>query len=150
MFFEHISNQVMEETAKQKQKENEVNAPRQDLSIQTSSGEAKSRGQVVGRVCFKIQKKKDILAPTVLGPNLLLPAQELISPNSFYETLNKGKLSLINYKHFSFWSGKQFRQTLTKVFESICLTLACAFAENECINLKKNCVELACLFRNSR
>ena len=62
MFFEHISNQVMEETAKQKQKENEVNAPRQDLSIQTSSGEAKSRGQVVGlgSCLFQDTKKKDI------------------------------------------------------------------------------------------
>ena len=42
----------------------------------------------------------------MLGPNLQLPAHVLISPNSFYETLNKGKLSPINYKHFSFWSGK--------------------------------------------
>ena len=111
MFFEHISNQVMEETAKQKQKENEVNAPRQDLSIQTSWVRLNRVGGswVVGRVCFKIKKKRYILAPTVLGPNLQLPAQELISPNSFYETLNRGKLSLINYKHFSFWSGKQFR-----------------------------------------
>ena len=49
------------------------------------------------------------ISPSVLGPNLRLPAHELISPNSFYETLNKGKLSPINYKHFSFWSGKQFR-----------------------------------------
>ena len=35
---------------------------------------------VVGRVCLKI--KKSILAPSVLGPNLQLPAHELISPNS--------------------------------------------------------------------
>ena len=46
---------------------------------------------VVGRVCLKI------LAPSVLGQNLQLPAHELISLNSFYETLNKGKLSPINY-----------------------------------------------------
>ena len=65
-------------------------------------------GRVVGRVCLKI-KKRNILAPSVLGPNLQLPPHELISPNSFYETLNEGKLSPINYKHFSFWSGKQFR-----------------------------------------
>ena len=58
----------------------------------------------MGRVCLKIKiniKKRYILAPSVLGPNLKLPAH-----------------------------GK----TLTKVFESVCLTLACAFAENECIN----------------
>ena len=63
---------------------------------------------VVGHVCLKI-KKIDVFAPLVLGPNLQLPAHELISPNSFYETLNKGKLSPINYEHFSFWFGKQFR-----------------------------------------
>ena len=56
---------------------------------------------VVGRVCLKI-KKRYILASSVLGPNLQLPAHELLSPISFYETLNKGKLSAINYKHFSF------------------------------------------------
>ena len=65
-------------------------------------------GRVVGRVCWKV-KKRYILAPSVLDPNFQFPAHELISPNSFYETLNKGKLSLINYKHFPFWSGKQFR-----------------------------------------
>ena len=84
-----------------------------------NKGEAKSRGWVgrgwtgrgswvVGRVCLKI-KKRYILTPSVLGPNLQWPAHELISPKSFYETLNKGKLLLINYKHFSFWSGKQLR-----------------------------------------
>ena len=66
---------------------------------------------VVGRgswVVFLEDKKKSILAPSVLGPNLQLPAHELISPKTpqFYETLNKGKLSPINYKHFSFWSGE--------------------------------------------
>ena len=50
---------------------------------------------IVGRVCLKI-KKRYILAPSVLGQNLQLPAHELIFPNSFYETLNKGKLSLFN------------------------------------------------------
>ena len=59
--------------------------------------------------CLFEDKKKDILASSVLGPNLQLPAHELISPSSFYETLNKGKLSPINYKHFSYWSGKQFQ-----------------------------------------
>ena len=44
----------------------------------------------------------------VLSPNLQLPSHELIFPNSFYEKLNKEKLSAINYKYFSFWSGKQF------------------------------------------
>ena len=64
-------------------------------------GEAKSHGWVgrgwlghgswvVGHVCLKI-KKRYILAPTVLSQNLQLPA------NSFYEMLNKGKLSPINY-----------------------------------------------------
>ena len=50
------------------------------------------RGQVVGRVCLNI-KKKDIyiLAPSVLGPNLQLPAHELIFLNSFYD----GNLSFI-------------------------------------------------------
>ena len=48
------------------------------------------------------QVLSEVLAPSVLGPNLQLPAHVLISPNSFYETLNKGKLS----QHFSFWSGK--------------------------------------------
>ena len=67
-------------------------------------------GWVVGSgSCLFEDRKKDILAPSVLGPNLQLPAHKLISLNSFYETLNKGKLSPINYKHFSFWSGKQFR-----------------------------------------
>ena len=66
--------------------------------------------QIVGSgSCLFEDKKKDILAPSVLGPNLQLSAHELISPNSFYETLNKGKLSPIDYKHFSFWSGKQFQ-----------------------------------------
>ena len=63
----------------------------------------------MGRVSWEYKKKRYILAPSVLGPNLQLPAHRLISPNSFYETLNKEKLSPINYKHFSFWSGKQFR-----------------------------------------
>ena len=49
------------------------------------------RSWVVGPVCLKT-KKRYILAPSVLGPNLQLPAHELTSPNSFYETLNKGKL----------------------------------------------------------
>ena len=53
------------------------------------------RGQVVGRgsCLFEDKKKKDIyiLAPSVLGPNLQLPAHELISPNSFYD----GNLSFI-------------------------------------------------------
>ena len=48
------------------------------------------------------QVLSEVLAPSVLGPNLQLPAHVLISPNSFYETLNKGKLS----QHISFWSGK--------------------------------------------
>ena len=43
---------------------------------------------VVDRVCLKI-KKRFILAPSVLSPNLQLPAHKLISPNSFYEMLNK-------------------------------------------------------------
>ena len=77
---------------------------------QSLKGEAKSRGWVgrgwwvVGRgsCLFEAKiKKRYILAPSVLGPNLQFPALELISPNSFYETLNKGKLSPINYKHFS-------------------------------------------------
>ena len=49
---------------------------------------------VVGRICLKLKKEyKYIYAPSVLGPNLQMPAHELISPNSFYEKLNKGKLS---------------------------------------------------------
>ena len=73
-------------------------------------GEAKSRWRVGrGRVvrgwvfrgsCLFEDKKRYILAPSVLGPNLQLPSHELISPNSFYEMLNKGKLCTINYKHF--------------------------------------------------
>ena len=47
---------------------------------------------VVGRVCLKMKKEVyNMLAPSVLGPNLQLPAHELITPNSFYETLNEGK-----------------------------------------------------------
>ena len=42
-------------------------------------------------VCLKI-KKRYTLAPSVLGPNLQLPAHELIFPNSFYEKLNKGNI----------------------------------------------------------
>ena len=50
---------------------------------------------VVSRGSFSFFLKiKYILASSVLGPNY---AHELISPNSFYETLNKGKLSLVNY-----------------------------------------------------
>ena len=43
-------------------------------------------------LCLFEDKKKDryILAPSVLGPNLPLPAHKFISPNSFYEMLNKG------------------------------------------------------------
>ena len=44
---------------------------------------------------FEDKKKRYILAPSVLGPNLQLPSHKLISPNSFYEMLNKGKLSAI-------------------------------------------------------
>ena len=44
-------------------------------------------GWVVGHICLKI--KKDILVPSVHGPNLQLPTHKLISPNFFYETLNK-------------------------------------------------------------
>ena len=62
----------------------------------------------MGRACLKI-KKIYIITPSVLGQNLQLPAHELISPNSFYETLNKEKLSPINYKQVSFWSGTQSR-----------------------------------------
>ena len=51
---------------------------------------------VVGHVCLKI-KKRYIFASSVLGPNLQLPAHELISPKSFYETLNKGTLSPIKH-----------------------------------------------------
>ena len=65
---------------------------------------AKSRGWVArawagrgsrvvgcGSCLLKIKKRICILAPSVLGRNLLLTAHELISPNSFYETFNKGK-----------------------------------------------------------
>ena len=51
---------------------------------------------VVGRgSCLFEDKKRYISAPSVPGQNLQLPAHELICPNSFYETLNKGKLSPI-------------------------------------------------------
>ena len=46
------------------------------------------RGSYVGRICLKI-KKRYILAPSVFAPSLQLPAHEFISPNFFYETLNK-------------------------------------------------------------
>ena len=57
---------------------------------------------VVGRgSCLFEDKIKDIyLAPSVLGPNLQLPVHELISPNSFYETLNKGKTVPLNRNIF--------------------------------------------------
>ena len=45
------------------------------------------RGSYVDRICLKI-KKRYILAPSVFAPSLQLPAHALISPNSFYETLN--------------------------------------------------------------
>ena len=61
------------------------------------------RGQVVGcglwvagRVCLKIKKDINVLAPSVLGPNLQLPAHALISSKSFYEMLNKGKTVPLN------------------------------------------------------
>ena len=47
--------------------------------------------------CLFEDKKGYMLAPSVLGQRLQLPVHELISPNSFYETLNKGKLSPFNY-----------------------------------------------------
>ena len=62
-----------------------------------------------GSCLFEDKKKRYVLAPSLPGPNLQLPAHELTSTNFFYETSNKGKLSPINYKHFSFWSGNQFR-----------------------------------------
>ena len=69
------------------------------------------RSWVVGRVCLKIKKK--ILAPSVLGPNLQLSAHELISPNSFYETLNKGKLSPITEaaKRIETWGGSSYTKS---------------------------------------
>ena len=77
---------------------------------QLHPGQAKTRGWVGRGSCLFEDKRKDnILAPSVLSQNLQLPAHELISPNTFYETLNKGKLSPINYEHFSLWSGKQLR-----------------------------------------
>ena len=41
-----------------------------------------------------------MLAPSVLSPNLQLPAHELISPNSFYKTLNKEKTVPLNINIF--------------------------------------------------
>lgn len=98
--------------------------------------EAKSCGWVGHGSCLLEIKERCILAPSVLGPSLQLPAHKLIPPNSFYETLNKGKLSPINYKHFSFWSGKQFQH-------------ACLPRMNALIK-KENGVELTCFFQNSR
>ena len=52
--------------------------------------------------CLFENKKRYIyiFAPSVLGPNLQLPAHELISPNSFYEKLNKGKTVPLNINIF--------------------------------------------------
>ena len=41
-----------------------------------------------------------MLAPSLLGPNLQLPSHELISPNSFDETLNKEKAVPLNINIF--------------------------------------------------
>ena len=71
-------------------------------------------GWVVGSgSCLFEDKKKDILAPSVLGPNLQLSAHELISPNSFYETLNKGKLSPITEaaERFETWGGSSYTKS---------------------------------------
>ena len=77
-----------------------------------------------------------VFVPSVLGPNLQLTTQELISPNSFYETLNKGKTVPLNIQTFFFllWQTiwVNFNESVRKYTAR--LTLACTFPENECIN----------------
>ena len=68
------------------------------------------------------------------GSNLQLPAHVLISPNSFYETLNKGKLSPINYKHFSFWSGKQINYLQKLKAEANNWEKSCVMAATELLS----------------
>ena len=93
-----------------------------------------------------------ILAPLVLGPNLQLPAHELISPNSFNETLNKVKTvpSKINI----FPSGlanncSKLKRKCSKVYASLWRVRSRLMRMNASIK-KENCVQLACLFGNSR
>ena len=65
---------------------------------------------VVGRGLGLFEDKKKIYISSLSARSKFAIARSRIfSPNTFYETLNKGKLSPINYKHFSLWSGKQFR-----------------------------------------
>ena len=61
-------------------------------------------GVVDSESCLKIKEEIYIFS-SVLCANLQLPAHQLISPNSFYEALNKGKLSPINYCINIFPSG---------------------------------------------
>ena len=74
----------------------------------------------------------------MLGSNLQLPAYELIFPNSFYETLNKGKtvpLNILNILPSAL--ANNFGKVQRKCSKVLCLTLACAFADNEFINQKR-------------
>ena len=52
--------------------------------------------------------KRSILIGYLSGPNIAVQtAHKLISPNSFYETLDRRKLFSIKKKHYSFMSGGQ-------------------------------------------
>ena len=82
--------------------------------------EAKSCAWVGHGSCLLKFKERYILAPSMLGPNLQLPAHKLIPPNSFYETSNKGKLSPFTVNIFP--SGLEWHTM---------------FAKNECINQKR-------------
>ena len=48
---------------------------KETMTLGTRSGEAKSRGWVGGGTCLFEDKKRHILAPSVLGPNLQLPSE---------------------------------------------------------------------------
>ena len=65
--------------------------------------------------------KRSILIGSLSGPNFAIrtairwTAHELISPNSFYETMNKGKLFSIKKKQFSLCLA----DSLVKLFSSL-------------------------------
>ena len=91
------------------------------------------RSWVVGRVCLKIKKEIYISSLSALSKFAIA---RINFPELLYEMLNKGKLSPNTINIFSSGLANNFGK-LHRVFESICLTLARTFAENECINYKK-------------
>ena len=67
---------------------------------------------VVGRGSCLFENKREIviyISPLSAPSKFAIARSRIHFPVLLYETLNKGKLSPINYKSFSFWPGKQSR-----------------------------------------